>query len=661
MQYGLLLTALLWSAGAMAQGTASAPVPLSLESFTRSDEFGEVKISPDGQTLAMTLGKYGSTALAFVDRKDGKLIGGFREINGTQIAWFDWVSPQRIIYAIAEKSPSRAAPDLTGEIFAIDSNGKAQALIYGYRAGQSQIGTRLKVREASYASAHVVSALPGDPDNILIAEQPWRASGGYWRYDREARPTITLLNVNNGRKRELGTAPLSSAQILVDSREQVRFAVGWNAQGKVAVAWRPEPEAPWQEFALPGFRGDTIRPLGFTSDNAAVHFLAVPEEQSYRALYRLTLASGAIEKLSVADGADVTDAVMDFKDERVIGYATYTDKLARAWLAKDDPAARVYRALERAFAGQAFGISSATDDGKLVVAYLQSDVNPGEFYLVDTSAMKADFIRASRAWIDPRTMRPREPIGLTARDGLALHGYLTRPVGPPPYPLVVLPHGGPHEIRDVWEFDWEAELLASRGYAVLQVNFRGSGGYGLDFQSAGYREWGGKMQDDVTDATRWAVAQKLATSDRICIFGASYGGYAALMGAAREPDLYRCAIGYAGVYDLEMMRSTGDIPDSRAGRVYLDEALGDDVAQLRSRSPTHLASSIRAPVFLIHGTADVRVDFEQAQAMKRALERAGKRFEWLALSREGHGIYDEETRLEAYERIVRFLDTHLKQ
>jgi dipeptidyl aminopeptidase/acylaminoacyl peptidase len=658
MRSALLLTALLWSAAVVADGAAT-PGLLPLESFTRSDEFGEVKISPDGQLLAMTLGKYGSSALAFLDRKTGKLVGGLRQPNGTVIENFDWVAPTRVIYQIAERIPGRVEPIGTGEIFAIDVDGKAQALVYGYRAGDERFGTRVKARESSYATAHVVSTLPSDSDHILVAEQPWRNVRDRWQYDPDARPTVTLLNVRNGRKRELGQAPLASAQLLVDSSEQVRFAVGWNSQGKLAVAWRPQAEAPWQEFALPGYHGESIEPLGFTSDNAAVHFLAVPEGKSHRALYRMTLASGAIEKLSVADDVEVVGAVMDLRNERVIGYETYTDRLARTWLEKDHPSARFYRALERAFPGQTLAITSATSDGALAVAFIQSDVNPGDFYVVDTQGLKADFVKASRAWIDPRTMRPREPISLKARDGLQLHGYLTRPAGTPPHPLVVLPHGGPHGVRDWWEFDWEAQLLASRGYAVLQVNYRGSAGYGTDFQTAGYREWGGRMQDDLTDATRWALEQKIAAPGRVCIYGASYGGYAALMGVAREPDLYRCAVGYAGVYDLELVRRTGDIPDSRIGRAYLDEALGDDAAQLRSRSPTRLAPSIQAPVFLIHGTADFRADFDQAQAMKTALERAGKRFEWLALSREGHGIYDEETRQEAYQRILAFLDQHL--
>jgi dipeptidyl aminopeptidase/acylaminoacyl peptidase len=193
--------------------------------------------------------------------------------------------------------------------------------------------------------------------------------------------------------------------------------------------------------------------------------------------------------------------------------------------------------------------------------------------------------------------------------------------------MVVMPHGGPHGIRDVWEFDPEVQLLANRGYAVLQVNFRGSGGYGMDFGRAGYGEWGAKMQDDLTDATRWAIEQKIAPADRVCIYGASYGGFAALMGAAREPDLYRCAIGYAGVYDLELMRQAGDIPDSRGGRVYLDLVLGTDAAKLRAQSPVNNAQNIKTPVLLIHGKVDGRADYEHAKRMRAALEKNQKKVE----------------------------------
>jgi dipeptidyl aminopeptidase/acylaminoacyl peptidase len=223
----------------------------------------------------------------------------------------------------------------------------------------------------------------------------------------------------------------------------------------------------------------------------------------------------------------------------------------------------------------------------------------------------------------------------------------------------VLPHGGPHGIRDTWEYDWEVQLLASRGYSVLQVNFRGSGGYGMDFEQAGYREWGAKMQDDLTDATRWAIEQKIAPADRICIYGASYGGFAALMGAEREPDLYRCAIGYAGVYDLQLIVDSADSADSSFTRAYFERVLGSDVAKLRAQSPVTNARNIKAPVLLIHGKADNTADYEHAKRMRAALEANQKKFEWLALGGEGHGVYDEGTRREVYERILQFLDANL--
>jgi pimeloyl-ACP methyl ester carboxylesterase len=147
--------------------------------------------------------------------------------------------------------------------------------------------------------------------------------------------------------------------------------------------------------------------------------------------------------------------------------------------------------------------------------------------------------------------------------------------------MVVLPHGGPYGVRDWWEFDPEVQLLASRGYAVLQVNYRGSGFISMDFERAGYREWGGKMQDDLTDATHWAIQQKIAAPDRICIYGASYGGYAALMGVVREPDLYRCAIGYAGIYDLELRLESGALSDSHRGKAFLERSLGTRAADTR--------------------------------------------------------------------------------
>lgn len=225
--------------------------------------------------------------------------------------------------------------------------------------------------------------------------------------------------------------------------------------------------------------------------------------------------------------------------------------------------------------------------------------------------------------------------------------------------LVVYPHGGPHGPRDFWRFDQDAQMLASRGYAVLQLNFRGSGGYGREFMYSGYRKWGLEMQDDLTDATNWAIESGLADAKRICIYGASYGGYASLMGIVKEPDLYQCAIGYVGVYSLPMMFEEGDITDSQFGINYLNQALGTDQEDLKRRSLAYNVDKIKAAVFLVHGAKDERVPIEQAQFLMRQLDKRGYPYELMIKEKEGHGFYKEEHRLELYERMLTFLEKHI--
>jgi dipeptidyl aminopeptidase/acylaminoacyl peptidase len=220
----------------------------------------------------------------------------------------------------------------------------------------------------------------------------------------------------------------------------------------------------------------------------------------------------------------------------------------------------------------------------------------------------------------------------------------------------VFVHGGPYGVRDTWEFDPYVQMMATRGYAVLQVNYRGSGNYGHEFRRAGYREWGGKMQDDVTDATRWAIAQGIADPKRVCIFGGSYGGYAALEGAVKEPDLYRCTIGYVGVYDLRLMLTRGDIPQFTSGDNYLKMVLGDDQDQLWDRSPIAHLDRLKAKVMLIVGGQDARVPPMHGENLHSALNKAHVEHEWLYQRTEAHGFYDEKNLEDLFAKVLAFLD-----
>jgi dipeptidyl aminopeptidase/acylaminoacyl peptidase len=654
-----VLTAILTSLTREAIGQEK-PAPLPIEQFTRYDENNTPKLSPDGNQIAYLTGKYGHATLAVIDTKERKLVGGVKCPDGFEIADFVWKSNARIVYQLAQRQPGMLQPVLTGEIEAINVDGKSQSFIYGFRAGEMQTGTNIKVKKASYASAEVISPLLADDKHILIAEYPWREGINFWYFDRDAKPTVVKLDVFTGKKRELGQVPLANAAVLVDANEDARFAVGADKDSNLTVSWKPDANAPWQAFALPDFREDALVPRLFSEDNQSVYLTGVRKNESVSALYKLDLNSREVTKVYGVAGADIASLVTDLKGRRIVGVVTDIDKPKLHWLDETDGATRIQRSLSKAFPEQLVTVVSTSQDGVRAIVFVHSDVNPGDYYLFDTQAKNASHLFSASRWIAPEQMRGKEPFVVKARDGVELHGYLTRPGKAGPNPMVVLPHGGPHGVRDRWDYDWEVQLLANRGYAVLQLNFRGSDGFGMDFRSSGYREWGGKMQDDLTDATRWAIDNKHADAERICIFGASFGGYAALMGAVREPKLYRCAVGYAGVYDLEMMLSSGDVPRSRSGRAYLDQALGKDTTQLRSRSPAFNAAQIQVPILLIHGKEDFRADFKQAKSMKAALEANKKEFEWMALSREGHGVYDEETRREVYERVLKFLDRNLQ-
>jgi dipeptidyl aminopeptidase/acylaminoacyl peptidase len=301
-----------------------------------------------------------------------------------------------------------------------------------------------------------------------------------------------------------------------------------------------------------------------------------------------------------------------------------------------------------------------TRDGRLALVGVWNDRTAGDYYLFDAQKNVASGIYVRQKWFDPEKLPKSRVISLKARDGVVLHGYLTLPVASDPsqvVPLVVMPHGGPFKIFDELTFDGDALLLAQAGYAVLRLNYRGSGNYGREFRRLGARQWGGTMQDDLTDATHWAIAEKIADPKRICIYGASYGGYAALMGAAKEPELYRCVAGYVGVYDLEMLHQDNSW-DSRSDRTWMDQWVGER-GSLAALSPVTLAARIKVPVFLAAGGADTTAPIKHSKKMERALRDAKVPVETLYIDNEGHGFYTEAHRREFYTQLLDFLAKHL--
>jgi len=635
------------AANAPAATVASGPVPI--EDFVKKSEFEAMQISPDGKYLAVKMPFEDTTVVFVIDRDTKQRTATIRAAGENVVDQFWWVNNKRLVASVAEQLGGVDRPRPNGELYAINADGSSSMQLFGYRANGGASGSHIKKGgEQRYASAFVIDTIPGDDKNILVETLDWRNS-------EKAPPSVELLDVYTGKTRRVGVGPKMGATFVADHRGQVRVSLAPDESLNNLMYVRSGEGADWRVFNDPRTSKVTISPLMFARDNKHVYATVTRANRS-DALYRIDLESGAKELL-YEGGADPGALLVTPDKQDAYGVITVDGKTG---IRVFDPASqwgKLALSVQKAFPGQVAVFGTFANDGKAGMLHVFSDRNPGDYYLFDTEKKNADYLGSARKWIDPGRMAAMQPIHFKARDGIEINGYLTLPPGSDGknLPLVVNPHGGPHGIRDDWGFNGETQLLASRGYAVMQVNFRGSGGYGEDFLRVGYKQWGLSMQDDLTDATKWAVQQGYADPKRLCIYGASYGGYAALEGVVREPDLYRCAIGYVGVYDLGLMYKDGDTHHSLYGRRYLEMVLGTDNADMRARSPAYNADKIKAAVMLVAGGRDERVPVAHFDELRDALDKRKFTYEWLLKDKEGHGFYRTDNKVELYTKMLAFL------
>lgn len=644
-----ILAALLLSLSAAGAPPASAS---DLESLLKRPTFVDMKIAPDGRHLAATVPQGDDrTVLVVLDRAAMRPTSVLQMRGKEHIDQFHWVSDSRLVVSVAIRDGMLDQPQATGELYGVNADGSAATPLFGFRLAQGipAGGSNIRRPQAEQASAFLIDTLPGDERHVLVQVVPWSGE--------QAHSEVRRLNVATGHTSRVVRSPAPRAEFLVDRDGNVRLAVSVRANADLQVHHRSARGGDWALVHDQGGDGLRLVPLYF--QDADVVVARQEQARGPDALVRWNPATGEKSLLQQPEVADPSDLLHGIAPRSVYAVRSHPD-LPRLLVV--DPEAREARlagALAEAFPGQHAWVTSFTRDGKLGLVHVYSDRNPGEFYLFDLETMRATYLGTTREWIDPEQMAQMRPISVPARDGTVLHGYLVLPPGREPrgLPMVVNPHGGPHGVRDTWGFDEEAQLLASRGYAVLKVNFRGSGGYGGAFERAGYRQWGGLMQDDIADATRWAVREGIADGERVCVYGASYGGYSAMMQAARHGELYRCAIGYVGVYDLALMYQEGDVRRTMFGRGYLERILGR--SNLSAMSPVNLADRIEVPVMLVHGAEDQRAPQTHADRMRAALRAAGNEPEWLVERREGHGFYTQANRVKLYTRLLAFLDRHI--
>lgn len=616
-----------------AQPVLSQPIPV--EDFWKRSSFRDVKISPDGRYLAATVPFEKLTALVVMDLASKQITGSFKPQEKAYIGEFYWVSNKRLLFTSSVREGANARPSWTGAWYAMNADGSGVGTAYG-RGYYAQILDTLK-----------------DDDKYVLVQ--YASDTGSSTYGR--------MNVENGDILPTFKKPPKEGygQFVTDNAAKVRLFINAKSYKESKVYARASEEADWLVIHDQKATEQDFEFKAFSADNSMLYY-TLSQKTGPNAVFTYNFKTGEKKQIARDDNVDPGVLMSSPVDDSVYAIR-YEDGFPRyEFIDKANPFARNLIKLQASFPDTDVYPVSATRDGNKIIYVVEADTIPGEYYLFDNTTQKAEHLVSRASWIDSAKLSLMEPMKFKARDGFDIEVFVTIPKGSSGknLPLIVNPHGGPFGPYDNWGYNPEVQMLASRGYAVMQVNFRGSGNYGKEFREKGYRQWGKAMQDDLTDATRWAISQGIADPGRVCIYGASYGGYAALMGAAKEPMLYRCAVGNVGTYDLptQLNYSTNGGGGMNPAKAFFGDVAQDDVAQF---SPARLAGNIKIPVMLFAGEKDTTCPPEQSKMMHDALQKVGTPVELKIYPGEGHGNVLKENQIDFANRLLAFFDKNLKE
>lgn len=495
----------------------------------------------------------------------------------------------------------------------------------------------------------IIDDLEEDPDHMII---------GLNKRNPEVFDPYRI-NVRTGRMELLFENPGDITEWVTDHEGKLRLAVRTDGVNST-ILHRKDEKSPFKEVITISFK-ETLSLQFFTFDNKNLYALSnIGRDKTALVVFDLE-NSKEKEKLYENDTYDLNGAYYSRKNKKLLA-TSYTGWQKTGWHFFDKEFEEMFQKVQSQLPDYEISfISTNKEEDKYIVA-AGSDRNPGKYYLYDKNSGRLEFLAESRPWLKEEHLAPMKPIKYPTRDGLTIEGYLTIPVGSEGknLPTVVIPHGGPWA-RDVWGYDAEVQFLANRGYAVFQMNFRGSVGFGRRFWELSFKQWGRSMQDDITDGVRYLIREGVADSSRVAIYGGSYGGYATLAGLTFTPDLYACGIDYVGVSNLFTFMNT--IPPY--WKPYLEmmyEMVGHpqkDSALLAAASPVLHADKIIKPLFIAQGANDPRVNKAESDQMVEALRRRGVEVEYMVKDNEGHGFINEENRFDFYRAMERFLKQHL--
>lgn len=469
---------------------------------------------------------------------------------------------------------------------------------------------------------------------------------------------VYKIDLRTGKRTLVLKNDMNAVGFLADHKLNVRVAQVFGREGLV-IKYRRSVNAKWTDLVTWGPEDIlTSRTVSFAGDNRALYMVA-SDGTNTAELRTFNTSTGKATTLASDPMYDVGGLELHPTSYKV--EAVQFNRERSEWKVLDKKIAKDFAALEKLHHGDFWVVDRDLRDRTWLVAYVQ-DKGPVAYYAWNRREQAGTFLFSHMPALDELPLTEMKPVSYKARDGLTIHGYLTLPAGVEAknLPAVINPHGGPWA-RDGWGYNPEAQWLANRGYAVLQPNFRGSTGYGKRFVNAADKEWGGKMQDDITDGTKWLIEQGIADPGRICIMGGSYGGYATLMGLAKEPDLYACGVDIVGVANLiTWMKNLP--PYWRPWAHIIHERVGHPEKEadfLKSRSPVFLADKIKAPLLIAQGANDPRVPKAESTQIRDAVKKSGGVVHYIEFPDEGHGFARPENRLKFYRMAEKFLAEHI--
>lgn len=626
--------------------TSSSVELLPLESFASPPEFADATLSPDGRYLAVKAyqdDRY-LAVIYDLDNLDSK-VPLVMATDPWSVTDLKWANDDRILISVHHFVKNFRVNGYVSQLTAFNADGSDVLII-------KSTGKKVSPNFDHFLGDRIVDLLPSDPEHVLVS----------WNPDDFTQPRLYKLNVYTSKLQLVQRGRRGIQSWVTDQEGRVRIGLG--IDGKYYEAFhRPTDSKGWQPlFRVPLEERRSFRPVLIDSEDPDVAYVLSDFNADTTGLYKYRLSSASfVAEIFRDPDYDVLGVVLDRNQRDIQSVLFLHSDLETIWLHPEEPA--LLQKIRDRLPGLTLSIVDKSEDYQRIIIYASASDRPGLYYFYEPGKDDLRLFAPTYPGLQGKRLSTVRPMTYEARDGLEIHAFVSLPPGvsdtpPEPLPAVVMPHGGP-TARDFAGFDPIVQFLTNRGYAVLQMNFRGSAGYGRAFKRAGERQWGEAMQDDVTDGVQWLIERGVVDADRICIVGGSYGGYVALMGAVKTPDMYQCAVSINGVSDLKKLMERNR--RFSFGWITNNFIAGwGDGATLKKNSPAHRAKDIGVPILLVHSTKDSVVKYRQSEEMAKALAKAGKEYQFVSLENGDHNLLSGGVQPTMYRAMETFLAEHLQ-